>query len=216
MGEDRLHEALLTKGVPADHAEAVIEYVYRSDNINRYGFRRTVQAFERSGLKVVEIGRAMEDVPSDRLAILRRQDPEEDFTVRGVRVAAFDGEGSRIRNWSQARAAAFETAPDSPEWTLLYAEQQTQHGRLDEAEMLVRKAIDRDPGLVKCHELLADILRRKGEIRSARATLENASAQWPDDVALAQRLGELTTANATAKRFTSWRRLFSRTRTNGD
>jgi SAM-dependent methyltransferase len=56
-------------------AEAAIEWIYRSQNINRLFFEDYVRAFEHSGFAVLRLSPEREHVPQGRLAQLRQAYP---------------------------------------------------------------------------------------------------------------------------------------------
>jgi len=184
LGKRGLSDHLRERGIPASHIDAILHWTFHDDDINRVGYRRTVQAFRDSGLQVADVATVTELVPDDRLDRLREIDAIEDYSVLGMNIASFVGEGERIRRFFQASTKAYQIAPYRAEWALCYAEVLLFGNRLDDAEIILRIALDLDGDLVKSHERLSEILERKGQHAEASLVIKRAVERWPFDSAL--------------------------------
>ncbi len=80
-------------------------------------------------------------------------------------------------------------------------------GDLEEAERLVRRALELKPDSAAFLDSLGWVLFKKGELEAARATLERAVDGGPDDVTLFEHLGDVSAqAGDVSRAREAWRR----------
>jgi len=120
--------------------------------------------------------------PSETIAELERAlslDPDNLTALRELPQALADADRYEEIEPVIQRILALDANPASI--LLLYATIEHQHGNLDKALSLTEEALELDPGLTTAWMERTSLLLQLGEVGKARAVLEEAVGQSPDD-----------------------------------
>ena len=118
-----------------------------------------------------------------------RERPEEQG-LRFVLGAAYERDGELEQSLAHLRAA-LTTNPDNPTVLNFIGYTLAEHGRdLDEAEGMVRRALELKPGTGAYLDSLGWVYFRRGDNDQALSLLEQAAALEPDEPVIADHLGD--------------------------
>lgn len=84
MNPDEMEEGLRVQGIPEQDMELILDWVYRSDQINRLSFLEIAKAYTQSRLCVLEAGIQRVPVPNEIRERLFKRYGEMDYGVASV------------------------------------------------------------------------------------------------------------------------------------
>lgn len=144
-----------------------------------------------SALALMELNRVPEAV--NKLLDLNRRRPDDPAVLFAL------GEAS-AKLMQQAYSRLMRMHPDSPQAMELQARNYMARGRVDLAEPLFRKALDRDPNLPGVHLDLGRILQeQRGDMDGADREYREEVRVQPENAEAAWRLGSLLLKKGDAK-----------------